>query len=331
MTDKSVKKGNGRESVSARRMKRLLDLIQTHPQRFSELVDAAKEFDGGAAMKHNAQVDRLLKDLEYLDLIRKDEDGVYVSRYNVQTYDTYGQYRFLIDHSEKLLEGRDQITSELDGWRQERTERFMKYATRVRKKKVTEKGFLAKMFIKHLRTGYPETFDKLDAWGKGLKETQGLTHSIIITMEKVLPDSEEYLNMKIERLSKKDGFRVAGKDSYGNRVLIVSVIMDELANLLRYNPSLTKIPYKNEYLGLQIGFAKLDMSRSLVQEVIEVLPQFEAVFDDIKRLNAYEVSVEKLRGDIINALTSIAASVWGGKPLKGVCSGCRDIVIEGKF
>lgn len=335
-------------SKSTRRMNKVLELIKTKPQRLTDLVEAAKMFTGGLVMKHNQEVLRILEDLEYLNLICKDEEGRYVFSYNVQTYDSYDHWRFLLDHSEKLLEGKKRVDFDLGGGMMKLLEQAMKATidghTKINLEDAKRFGVdaysdekfrpgktddsMGRMFIEHLETGYPETYADLkyfyDSWDTTRRYLDDLSNAV----KEVLPDSKEYSTIKIS--GRPAGLQVGPTGDFRDwKLKVSSEIVYELKSLLRYKPSLIEVPYKVGLFDLKIGTLSLNMSKGLSNNVIKSLPSFKPLFIVIKEWNEYEDLVENKRGVIINAFSEIEASVRVGRPLKGVCSGCRDIVVKG--
>ena len=341
-------------SVHIKRMKAVLDLVKAGPHGFTDLFDEAKKFEGDMAVKHNEQLTRILKSLEYLGEVLKNEEGKYVYSHNVQTYDTYGQYQFLMDHSEKLMEGNKRLQLELLGrglkgvWDAKpvitakhiretlklNLDNDERYGTDPYRFNKPALGLLEKrlgqFFCEHLQTGYPETHDSLITWYNGWKKLQGYIYELPIKMGKILPDSEEYTDMEIIKsvIEDVETSSLDPESELDAKTMVSSEIIMALKRPLMFGPPLTKIPYKKEPYGLKIGPLRLDMSEGLAHEVIEVLPDFSSVLDTISEWNRYEAAVINLINEVTQALIEIEVSVRGGKPMKGVCSICRDVIVK---
>jgi len=271
----------------------------------------------------------------------KLSDGRYVLSTNQQTYQNYEHYEAMLLHSEKLIPGIECLIFNIKGefaniLSLAFTEVLLKKKKRLSIEELKERGvktyskdkiipgdeeeLLGGLFIEHLKTGYPGTYDTIKSYEKLSAQSVELEKIQATALARKLPEGDYKQTM---RSRTRSYFIMGGLDP---KTEFMYCLLKDVRKYLRFNPNVETIPFTYKLGWLRLGSSRWKIKRDAAQAIFDMFSNSE-LLQRIKESNQLKDEQEEIRENIIAGLESLKHLVKAGRPLEGRCLACMGIKV----
>lgn len=305
---------------------------------------------------------RLERMSEVWKTIIKDDDGRWTLTTHRHVFDSYAQYKAVLRHSEKIASAFKVLIYELRAGfphaakQAVHNKALMEYLNRheqrggiTRLPTITSEllsrydivfspdnpsNKKKEFIIQHLESGYPDIYDQFEGALNLTFQAHIRMHACRQKLAVALPESSKYEGIYILG----DGPEL-GEDpmftSEEARLSLARSLTHEAVQYFTLHPDARELPLKyavdfgNVRTRLLFGTLLIDADRGLAKDLMHHLDKAKKEF--IERVEAFNRSrdeMERSKGKAIEELLNLEGLVNAGRPLKGVCDGCRGLKIR---